>query len=111
MVCDFIIAMSGDYSMEVTLDGISIETRLEIIYQATSIIRQWNKLAPISNICEIFHYTPDEIESIVGQTRSVALQYMSDHMGDHVISKLMGLNMKTIFKNRKTSVIVHSGHS
>ena len=187
----FIIAMSGDYSMEVTLHGISIEKRLEIIKlrgtgkytnedlankfclnrlqifmilankkifvlnlflagysneyvckemnypmkkvkklhsywnakyskqpecivtlddyqkgicelnQATSIIREWNKLTPISNICEIFHYTPDEIEAIVGQTRSVALRYMSDHMGDHVISKLMGLNMRTIQKIRK----------
>ena len=69
--------------------------------KATSIIRKWNTCTPISKLCEIFHYTPDVIEAIVGQTRPVALRYMSDYMGDHVIAKLMALNVRTIQKIRK----------
>ena len=71
------------------------------LHKATSIIRQWNMCTPISKICEIFHYTPVVIDAIVGQTRLVALRYMSDYMSDHVIAKLMALNVRTIQNIRK----------
>ena len=68
------------------------------LHTATSIIRQWNMCTPISKLFEIFHYTPVVIDAIVGQTRPVALRYMSDYMSDHVIAKLMALNVRTIQK-------------
>ena len=71
------------------------------LHKATSIIRQWNMCTPVSMLCEIFNYTPVLIDAIVGQTRLVALRYMSDYMSDHVIAKLMALNVRTIQNIRK----------
>ena len=71
------------------------------LHKATSIIRQWNMCTPVSMLCEIFNYTPVLIDAIVCQTRLVALRYMPDYMSDHVIAKLMALNVRTIQNIRK----------